>query len=131
MSAQELFRLSLKDGHNRSKTCINHCSYDSTQTSCPCKGDDCKHFHRLETKEDLQREEEHGDCFPCRLVGLSDGDSEVKAWSWEELRAAQQEDLDLKLLLQWKESDNIITLLGRQLHLTVRQQKHTGCSGRV
>lgn len=53
-------------------------------------GDDCKHCHRLDTNEELQREEEHGECFSCIFAGLADGESEVRAWSQEELRAAQQ-----------------------------------------
>ena len=63
----------------------------------PCLRDDCKHCHRLEAKEELQREEEHGEYFSCRFVNLSEG--EVKAWNQEELRAAQQGDSDLKPLL--------------------------------
>ena len=51
---------------------------------------------------ELQREEEHGEFFSGRLVGLSEG--EVRAWSQEELRAGQQVDSDLEPLLQWKEA---------------------------
>ena len=63
----------------------------------PCLRDDCKHCHRLEAKEELQREEEHSEYFSCRFVNLYEG--EVRAWNQEELRAAQQGDLDLKPLL--------------------------------
>ena len=44
----------------------------------PSLRDDGKHCHRLEAKEELQREVEHGEFFSCRLVGLSEG--EVRAW---------------------------------------------------
>ena len=68
----------------------------------PYLRDDCKHCHRLEAIEELQREEEHGEFFSYRLVGLSEG--EVRAWIQEELRAAQQGHSDLKSLFQWKEA---------------------------
>ena len=55
--------------HNNADALLRH----------PCLGDDCKLCHRLETRENIQREKKHGKCFPCRLVGLSDGDSEVTA----------------------------------------------------
>ena len=72
----------------------------------PCLGDDCKHCHGLETKEELQRREEHGECFSCRHAGFLDGEGETRAWSQEELRAAQQDSSDLKPILQWKEAGN-------------------------
>ena len=33
----------------------------------PCLADDCKHCHRLETKEGLQREDEQGEYFTVEL----------------------------------------------------------------
>ena len=95
---QELQQFSFTVEHRRG---LKHNNADALSRR-PCLADDCKHCHRLETKEGLHREEEHGEYLSCRAAGLSEG--EVRAWSQEELRAAQREDPDLKPLLQWKEA---------------------------
>ena len=97
---QELQQYDFKVEHRRG---VRHNNADALSRR-PCLSSDCRHCARLETKEELQREEEeHGEYFSYQTVGTTEIDAHSKTWSHEELREAQTHDADLHPILEWKE----------------------------
>ena len=97
---QELQQYNFKVEHRRG---VRHNNADALSRR-PCLSSDCRHCARLETKEELKREEEeHSEYFSYQTAGTTEIDVHSKTWSHEELREAQMRDADLRPILEWKE----------------------------
>ena len=97
---QELQQYNFKVEHRRG---LKHKNADALSRR-PCLSSDCRHCTALEAKEELQREEEHGEEFPCLSTVISAQTNALSMpWSRQDLREAQMRDVDLRPVLLWKE----------------------------